>query len=52
MKMRRGGVTRSIYFSDPDGTCLELYRDMAEQGVESMQTVGPKAECLDLDKAN
>jgi catechol-2,3-dioxygenase len=42
-------VTRSVYFLDPDGNRVELYCDMTENGFETMQTVGPKRDPLDLD---
>jgi catechol-2,3-dioxygenase len=44
-------VTRSIYFPDPDGNRVELYCDMVENGFETMQTLGPKREVLDLESA-
>jgi catechol 2,3-dioxygenase len=42
-------VTRSVYFPDPDGNRVELYCDMVENGFETMQTVGPKRDPLDLE---
>jgi catechol 2,3-dioxygenase len=42
-------VTRSIYFPDPDGNRVELYCDMVENGFETMRTVGPRRDPLDLD---
>jgi catechol 2,3-dioxygenase len=42
-------VTRSVYFFDPDGNRVELYCDMVENGFETMQTVGPKRDALDLE---
>jgi len=43
-------VTRSIYFRDPDGNRVELYCDMVANGFETMQTLGPKREDLDLER--
>jgi catechol 2,3-dioxygenase len=43
-------VSRSVYFRDPDGNRVELYCDMVENGFESMQTLGPKREPLDLEQ--
>jgi catechol-2,3-dioxygenase len=42
-------VTRSVYFPDPDGNRVELYCDMVEHGFETMRTVGPKRDPLNLD---
>jgi catechol 2,3-dioxygenase len=42
-------VTRSVYFPDPDGNGVELYCDMVENGFETMRTLGPKREPLDLE---
>ena len=42
-------VTRSVYFPDPDGNRVELYCDMTENGFETMQTVGPRREPLNLE---
>ncbi len=42
-------VTRSVYFWDPDGNRVELYCDMVENGFETMATVGPKRDPLNLD---
>ena len=42
-------VTRSVYFPDPDGNRVELYCDMVENGFETMRTVGPRRDPLDLD---
>ena len=42
-------VSRSVYFRDPDGNRVELYCDMVEDGFETMKTVGPKRDPLDLD---
>ena len=44
-------VTRSVYFPDPDGNRVELYCDMTENGFETMRTVGPKRDLLDMEKA-
>lgn len=41
-------VTRSVYFPDPDGNRVELYCDMVEDGFETMRTVGPRRDPLDL----
>ena len=43
-------VTRSIYFPDPDGNRVELYCDMVENGFETMRTVGPRRDMLDLER--
>ena len=43
-------VTRSVYFRDPDGNRVELYCDMVENGFESMRTLGPRRDLLDLEK--
>ena len=43
-------VTRSVYFPDPDGNRVELYCDMTANGFETMRTVGPKRELLDMEK--
>jgi catechol-2,3-dioxygenase len=43
-------VTRSIYFPDPDGNRVELYCDMVENGFETMRTVGPRRDVLDLER--
>ena len=42
-------VTRSVYFPDPDGNRVELYCDMVENGFETMRTVGPRRDPLNLD---
>jgi catechol 2,3-dioxygenase len=42
-------VTRSVYFPDPDGNRVELYCDMVEDGFETMRTVGPRRDPLDLE---
>jgi len=42
-------VTRSVYFPDPDGNRVELYCDMTENGFETMSTVGPRREPLNLE---
>lgn len=42
-------VTRSVYFPDPDGNRVELYCDMTDNGFETMSTVGPKREPLNLE---
>jgi catechol 2,3-dioxygenase len=42
-------VTRSVYFPDPDGNRVELYCDMVENGFETMRTVGPRRDPLDLE---
>ena len=41
-------VTRSVYFPDPDGNRVELYCDMVENGFETMRTVGPRSDRIDL----
>jgi len=43
-------VTRSVYFRDPDGNRVELFCDMVENGFETMRTLGPKRDPLDLDQ--
>ena len=43
-------VTRSVYFRDPDGNRVELYCDMVENGFESMRTLGPRRDLLDLEQ--
>ena len=45
---RDANVTRSVYFPDPDGNRVELYCDMVEDGFETMRTLGPKRDPLDL----
>jgi len=42
-------VTRSVYFPDPDGNCVELYCDMVEHGFEAMQTMGPRRDVIDIE---
>ena len=42
-------VTRSVYFPDPDGNRVELYCDMVDQGFDSMRTLGPKRDELDIE---
>src|SRR6266436_1702275 len=42
-------VTRSIYFSDPDGNRVELYCDMVANGFEAMRTLGPRRDPWDLE---
>jgi catechol 2,3-dioxygenase len=42
-------VTRSIYFPDPDGNRVELYCDMTDNGFETMRTVGPRRDPLNLE---
>ena len=42
-------VTRSVYFPDPDGNRVELYCDMTANGFETMQTVGPRGDQLDIE---
>jgi catechol 2,3-dioxygenase len=42
-------VSRSIYLQDPDGNRVELYCDMVEDGFETMRTVGPRRDHLDLE---
>jgi catechol 2,3-dioxygenase len=42
-------VTRSIYFHDPDGNRVELYCDMVADGFETMRTMGPTRDRLDLE---
>src|SRR5262245_5122982 len=44
-------VTRSVYFPDPDGNRVELYCDMVENGFETMRTLGPRRDTLDLEAA-
>jgi catechol 2,3-dioxygenase len=44
------GVTRSIYFHDPDRNRLELYCNMVKDGFEFMRTVGPSFTPLDLEQ--
>jgi catechol-2,3-dioxygenase len=44
------GVTRSVYFPDPDGNRVELYCDMVEHGFETMRTIGPRRDPLDLER--
>ena len=43
-------VTRSVYFRDPDGNRVELFCDMVENGFETMQTVGPRRDVLDIER--
>ena len=43
-------VTRSVYFRDPDGNRVELFCDMVENGFETMRTLGPKRDPLDLEQ--
>ncbi len=43
-------VTRSVYFRDPDGNRVELYCDMVENGFETMRTLGPRRDRLDLEQ--
>ena len=43
-------VTRSVYFRDPDGNRVELFCDMVENGFETMQTVGPRRDLLDIER--
>ena len=42
-------VTRSVYFPDPDGNRVELYCDMVENGFDSMRTLGPRRDILDIE---
>jgi catechol-2,3-dioxygenase len=42
-------VTRSIYFTDPDGNRVELYCDMVEHGFEAMRTLGPRRDLLNIE---
>jgi catechol 2,3-dioxygenase len=42
-------VTRSVYFPDPDGNRVELYCDMVANGFESMRTLGPRRDLLDIE---
>ena len=42
-------VTRSVYFPDPDGNRVELYCDMVEDGFESMRTLGPRRDEIDIE---
>ena len=42
-------LTRSVYFPDPDGNRVELYCDMVEDGFESMRTMGPRRDLLDME---
>jgi catechol-2,3-dioxygenase len=42
-------VTRSVYFSDPDGNRVELYCDMVENGFEAMRTIGPRSDRMSFD---
>lgn len=43
-------VTRSVYFRDPDGNRVELYCDMVENGFETMRTLGPRRDPLDIEQ--
>jgi catechol 2,3-dioxygenase len=43
-------VTRSVYFRDPDGNRVELFCDMVENGFETMRTLGPRRDPLDLEQ--
>ena len=43
------GIACSVYFFDPDGNRVELYCDMVENGFETMRTVGPKRDPLNLE---
>jgi len=42
-------VTRSVYFPDPDGNRVELYCDMVTDGFETMRTLGPRRDPIDLE---
>lgn len=42
-------VTDSIYIEDPDGMLVELYCNRFENGLEAMQTMGPRTDDLDID---
>jgi catechol-2,3-dioxygenase len=44
-------VTRSVYFPDPDGNRVELYCDMVDNGFETMRSIGPRRDALDLEHA-
>jgi catechol-2,3-dioxygenase len=41
-------VSRSIYFTDPDGNRVEIYCDMVEDGFEAMRTLGPRRDVIDI----
>ena len=43
-------VTRSVYFRDPDGNRVELFCDMVENGFETMRTLGPRRDVLDIEQ--
>ncbi|HVZ51498.1 MAG TPA: VOC family protein [Pseudolabrys sp.] len=42
-------ITDSIYIEDPDGMLVELYCNRWENGLEAMQTMGPRTDDLDID---
>jgi catechol 2,3-dioxygenase len=42
-------VSRSVYFTDPDGNRVELYCDMVEDGFDAMRTLGPRRDELDIE---
>ena len=42
-------VTQSLYISDPDGNTVELYCDRWENGLEVMNTQGPKRSLMDIE---
>jgi len=42
-------VTDSIYIEDPDGMLVELYCNRWDNGLEAMQTMGPRTDDLDID---
>jgi len=42
-------ITDSIYVEDPDGMLVELYCNRWENGLEAMQTMGPRTDDLDID---
>ena len=42
-------VTRSVYFPDPDGNRVELYCDMVTDGFETMRTLGPRRDPMNLE---
>lgn len=42
-------VSRSVYFTDPDGNRVELYCDMVEDGFDAMRTMGPRRDEMDIE---
>jgi catechol-2,3-dioxygenase len=42
-------VSRSVYFTDPDGNRVELYCDMVEDGFDAMRTLGPRRDEMDIE---